>query len=89
MRLKEDNRSWRAGGIIKRDYRHDHSDDLRYYHIHKSTRKWCKGVKGQKHNYEKKIKEFIGNYQIDIEKCSRCGKEKYDGIIFKRKTESL
>jgi hypothetical protein len=88
MRLKEDDKSYRAGGVIKRDYRHDHSEGILYFHRHKSTRKWCKGIKGKKHNYEKKVKQFLGSYQINIEKCSNCGKEKYGGIVFARKNDS-
>ncbi len=49
MRIKEDSDSWRAGGILKRDFKHDHSEPAIKFHSSKDTRKLCRGKVGIKH----------------------------------------
>jgi len=51
MRLKEDNTSWKSGGIKHRDNRHDKSveDVPKHKAKKKNKKKWCKGKEGRKH----------------------------------------
>lgn len=82
MRIKKDKSSWRSSGIIKRDFRHDHSEgQARPQKKKGNRRKWCKGVVGQKHDYQKFDKHMFGDFRMYISKCSRCGREKWGGFI--------
>jgi hypothetical protein len=74
MRLKEDKSNWKASNILRKIAL---LPDEPRTHKKKSTRKWCKGVVGIKHDYQKATKPFIPGYIIDISKCARCTKEKY------------
>lgn len=78
MRLKKDSSSWRASGIIKRDFKHDHSQPTRgHFHNSKDTRKWCKGKVGKLHNYQRALKWEFGTHKYYVDKCANCGKERY------------
>lgn len=80
MRLKKDHNSYRASGIIKRDFKHDESQPIREnFHKKKNTRRWCKGKVGIEHDYKKAIKWQIGNHKYYVSKCIHCGKERYLG----------
>lgn len=77
MRLKEDKSNWKASNIIRKIKEIPEEPRLSK---RKSTRKWCKGVVGKKHDYQKTTKPFIPGYVIDISKCTHCSKEKYGGM---------
>ena len=50
MRLKEDNRSWNAHNVIRKNIRHTKDpDDTMKHRSKKNTAKWCKGKVGKKH----------------------------------------
>lgn len=52
MRLKEDSNSWRAGGVIRRDARHDKGTGEVPCHrrmYRPSRTRWCRGKTGQEH----------------------------------------
>ena len=49
MRIRENSDSWRACGILKRDFKHDHSEPIAKFHSNKNTHKWCRGKVGVKH----------------------------------------
>lgn len=52
MKLSKDDKSWAAGGIKRRDAQHTKAPNEVPKHLgkKKSTRKWCKGREGKKHD---------------------------------------
>lgn len=54
MRLSQDDSSWRASGIKRRDFRHDHDAPNPERHgkvkkYKKDTKTWCRGKEGREH----------------------------------------
>lgn len=74
MRLKEDKSSWKASNVLRKV---TPLPEEPVHRSHKSTRKWCRGVVGRKHEYEKYKKYLWGKAYLELDKCSKCGKEKY------------
>lgn len=78
MRLKEDNSSWRASGIIKRDYQHGGLDLQPRIKSKKNTNKWCRGKVGVLHDYllvEVRTSHIWGYSKWLNFKCANCGKK--------------
>ena len=72
--LKEDDSSWRAGGIKVRDARHTHDgpEVPRYRKAHR--RKTCKG--GKPHDFSKRSEKWL-KYNILVIECRVCGKQSW------------
>ena len=71
MRLKEDSTSWRAGGIKKRDFRHD--PGLPDSEIPKYRKKRKKVRRNRcKHTYT-----TLNRYYYEILLCSKCGRREW------------
>ena len=53
MRVSQDSDSWKAGGIVRRDFRSGKVDyperELRGKSKRKNTKRWCKGREGREH----------------------------------------
>lgn len=50
--LSEDNDSWSAGGVIRRDFRNSRGSPeipKPQHSRHKDTKRWCKGIEGRDH----------------------------------------
>ncbi len=94
MRLKEDNSSWRAGGIIKRDAQHGGPVQERSVQPkHKDKVRWCKGRVGIEHQWLRQIPEtgmfsrrHPGQTKITMEVCQKCGKQNYKTVLWDGKT---
>ena len=71
--LSEDDSSWKASGVRRRDFRHSHDGPEVSGPKRKNTRKWCKGVVGREHSFVVTSVGRFGNHLID--KCEVCGKE--------------
>ena len=73
-RISYDDTSWKAGGIIRRDFRHTAVDDQpRKWPAKKDTRKWCKGHVGRKHDFKPRQQQF-GRWIFHSEVCQNCKK---------------
>lgn len=83
MRIKKDDSSWRASGILVRDERWDKSTPEVPKHKgnkKKNTRKWCKGKVGIEHVPHIVEFEYYTAYFI-YDVCKNCGKRlKYKGV---------
>jgi hypothetical protein len=77
MRLKEDTTNWRAGSLLKRDFRHDHSESTQAYHSHKPTNKWCRGKVGMRHAMAWHKEKWLFGRTIYVGACDTCGKRMY------------
>jgi hypothetical protein len=77
MRLKEDNISWRVSAILKRDFRHDHSEGETKHRSHKPTNKWCRGKVGVRHAIIWSKKPWLFGVIMHTGRCSNCGKLMY------------
>ena len=79
MRLKEDSDSWKSSGIIKRDFRNDHSDSFsRKKSSKKDTKRWCKGKVGVEHEYKLVESGKISRLYWKTHKCINCGKKDFE-----------
>lgn len=76
MRLKEDTSSWRSSGIVKRDFRHDHSDMPQRTRNKKDTTHWCRGKIGVEHVWRRYLRGW--HYKYIEAKCMNCGKRSYN-----------
>ena len=79
MRIKENSDSWRASGILKRDFKNDHSDPIARFHSRKNTLKWCRGKVGVKHDVVWRIEKGFFGHAYKTGKCLHCGR-----IMFSR-----
>src|SRR5688572_26035319 len=77
MKISEDKDSWKAGGILRRDFRHTHDEPEEIPHKKKGNHKankWCRKKVGQEHDYSQtqinQYRKMRSIYKI----CSRCGK---------------
>lgn len=84
MRLKEDKSSWKASNILRKV---TPVPEEPVHRSHKSTRRWCKGVVGREHEYTRTKKSYFGIAHMELDKCSKCGKEKYGKIVWSRNME--
>jgi hypothetical protein len=75
MRLKEDNTSWNASSILKRDFRHDHSENKMLFRSHKNTKKWCRGKVGVEHVTAWHKHTWLFGEVMYVGKCKNCGKK--------------
>jgi hypothetical protein len=88
VRLKEDSTSWRSSGIIKRDARHGGAVDgiISRGGVRKDTWKWCKGIIGREHVWEREITRSIGGTKMTQMVCQSCGKQDYRTVLWNGKT---
>jgi hypothetical protein len=77
MTLKEDSYSWRSHALIKRDFKHDHSELPVTYRSHKNTRLWCKGKVGVRHHALWHKEVWLFDTTTHVGKCLGCGKHMY------------
>jgi len=77
MRLKERRDNWRASAVIKRDFKHDHSDPISRFRSHKETNKWCQGKKGIKHELSWRKETWLFGMVTYVGVCSKCNKRMY------------
>lgn len=74
MRLKENRNNWRAGAVIKRDFRHDVVEPKLSFRSKKPTNRWCRGKPGIQHNVAwENSKDWFG-FSYRTGTCSLCGK---------------
>jgi len=82
--LKEDSHSWKAHGVIRKDFRSNHggawvSGDFRdpevpkHQRKRKNRKKWCRGKPGREHNVEHIPYPAYG-YGPHLDVCITCGK---------------
>lgn len=67
--LSEDDSSWRASGIIRRDFRHTKGEPeapTRAVRGRKNTKRWCKGIVGRKHD----VRTVVENPHVCGPDCS-------------------
>ena len=71
--LSEDKDSWKAHGVIRRDFQHSHDGPEVTRHIgqKKNGKKWCRGKVGREHVRGTWI---IGRWGSDTLPCADCGK---------------
>lgn len=73
MRLSKDKTSWKAGGIIRRDFRNVKGEpEIEKPQNQRKTKKWCKGKPGVLH-IKKWVKTKSANKTYHY-KCQECGK---------------
>ena len=77
--LSEDSDSWKAGGVIRRDFRAT-KDGPEVPKPGKNKRKnlkrWCRGKEGKEHKWIIIRREFSFGANVFLhDKCSECGKE--------------
>lgn len=78
MRLSCDKDSWRAGGVICRDARHDKSQPSRPGRASKKkkdTKRWCRGKAGVEHRPRWRQCRKAHFYERLVFACEACGKE--------------
>lgn len=74
--LAEDKDSWRASGILRRDFRHTHGEpEVPRHRRHRSrnSRKWCRRKVGRAHGPLVHVTRNGGRSAVDV--CSTCGKQ--------------
>jgi hypothetical protein len=77
MRLKERRDNWRSHAIIKRDFKHDHSESIPKFRSHKNTLKWCKGKIGFRHEIHWHKETWFFGITTYVGKCVNCSKTIY------------
>ena len=80
MIIKENSDSWRTSGILKRDFKHDHSEPITKFYSSKNTRKWCRGKVGVKHDVVWRAEEGFFGYKYKTGKCLHCGKIMFSSV---------
>lgn len=89
VRIKEDDSSWHASGIIRRDFRQDKSGPEVIGAKKRTNKNWCKKQKGRKHTWVQQRIHFIaypenvpgtGSHPLDywlfVFQCSVCTRER-------------
>jgi hypothetical protein len=88
MRISQDDNSWKASGVKRRDFSHTHngpdvapSGKSKY----KDTKRWCRGKVGREHVWVPNEKyaryehtSFWHVFSLAV-KCENCGKERWGG----------
>ena len=86
MRIRKDQTTYRASGILRRDARHQKPDDHhRPVAGRKNTKRWCRGHVGREHQPKcvsyREVKRSMVGFSSDFAKrwklliCTVCGKE--------------
>lgn len=83
-RIKKDSDSWKAGGILRRDFKQDKSFDgpISGPKRKKNKRKWCRGQEGREHiltwkesKHSMNMRQRFGVMHATMEiVCERCGR---------------
>lgn len=74
MRIKKDASSWRAGGVLARDARHEKTpSEIAPHRSKKNTRRWCKGHVGREHTPVWRNYKSYGHWRMLV--CTTCGKQ--------------
>lgn len=81
MRHKERIDNWRASAVIKRDFKHDHSEPVLSFRSHKETNKWCQGKKGLKHDLNWHKETWLFGIVAYVADCSKCNKNMYKSHV--------
>jgi hypothetical protein len=73
MRISQDKDSWRAGGILRRDFRHTHGEPEvpQYKGKPKNGKRWCRGKVGREHQ---PMWTEWDRWNFRHEVCAACGK---------------
>lgn len=82
-RISQDDDSWKAGGIKRRDFRSvRNGPEVPKHGKKKNTKKWCRGQVGKLHDTEVKPWKSLSFYRDPfnrpvwvVDKCKNCGKE--------------
>lgn len=89
MRLKEDHDSWKASGVIKRDFRHTHNGPDVDRHAGAKKRKPGKKRSDHKHEYDV-ISEYYWTPWYSMKpvtwqtlECYGCDKQKTQRLVVK------
>ena len=73
MRLSKDNSSWKAQGVLRRDFRNSNSGpEVEKPLNQRNTKKWCKGKPNISH-----VKKWVKRVDFKDfwnERCEKCGK---------------
>lgn len=70
MRISRDRDSWKARGILRRDFRHSHDGPEAAPHRSKpKPKQWCRGIEGRLH-----VPVFVLRTFCDQTVCDACGK---------------
>jgi hypothetical protein len=76
--LKDDSSSWKAGSLIRRDFRHakDEPDVPKHKGRKASKRKWCKGKVGKEHVVSDWVPDphWPWATYLRVKMCEVCGK---------------
>lgn len=75
-RIKKDQRTWNGQILWNKAFVIPPEEDRRKSIRRKNYKKYCKGIVGRKHKYERVTKWVIGSFTRKIDKCQLCGKEK-------------
>lgn len=90
MRISQDSSSWKAGGIIRRDFRHSHDGpEVPRYRAKRQSNKWCRRRAGVQHNFNERFERNHGFYTEVITRCSGCGKEQFAFDFFRNPITEL
>jgi hypothetical protein len=67
MRVSQDSSSWKAGGVLRRDFRHSHDgpEVARHRRRRGNTRRWCRGEIGRDHHLERYVTRWVSSTRVD------------------------
>jgi hypothetical protein len=77
--LKEDSGSYKAQSVKHKEYRHSPvSSKTVRKGAKKDTERWCKGVVGREHEWERAVPKNIGIYlTLRRDVCKNCNKQNH------------
>lgn len=83
---KERPHSWKARGLVKRDFQHDHSGPEEMPHRKKGgNNKWCGKKEGRVCEYTEKVMKFSSaKYRSWVMACPICHKQKWNSYMTER-----
>ena len=77
MRISKDKDSWKASGVIRRDFRrsHDGPEVIRSRNKRKNLKRWCRGKEGKEHDFVVVPKRYEYSWFTSTKYvCTVCGK---------------
>lgn len=54
-----------------------HTDQRERTGNRKNTKRWCRGVVGREHKYERIERVYYGRFVTRVDKCAACGREEW------------